>query len=96
MKFQGVTIESTLSWSEHMRITKNRVAKGVGILTKGTRSLGKSTLTIVYNSFIYLHLLYGTEGWGTLSRCHFDPLLKLQKILHCELQGEYQTTIAVP
>lgn len=64
MKFLGFTNDSTLSWAEHIRITKNKVAKGVGILTKARKSLGKSALTTIYNSFIYPCILYGIEVWG--------------------------------
>ena len=53
IKFLGVTIDSALSWSEHIRITKTKIAKGIGMLVKARKFLCKSTLTAIYNSFIY-------------------------------------------
>ena len=79
IKFLGVIVDSTLSWSEHAKLVKNKIAKGVGILTKVKKLLDKSTLITIYNSFIYPYLLYGIEVWGTVSRCHFDTVFKLQK-----------------
>ena len=79
VKFLGVTIDSTLSWSEHIRITKTKIAKGIGMLVKARKFLCKSTLTTIYNSFIYPYLLYGIEVWGRANRCHIDSLFKMQK-----------------
>ena len=89
VKFLGVTIDSTLSWSQHVRITKTKIAKGIGMLVKAKKFLCKSTLIAIYNSFLYPHLLYGIEVWGRASRCYIDSLFKMQKrqsgLLHLQI-----------
>ena len=41
-KFLGVIIDSKLKWSDHIRYTKNKISKSIGILTKIRRFLNKN------------------------------------------------------
>ena len=78
-KFLGVTIDSTLNWSEHIKVIKNKISKGLGILCKARKVLDASTLETLYYSFIYPYLTYGIEVWGSCGVCNLNTVFKLQK-----------------
>ena len=53
--------------------------KGIGILSKARKYLNTSTLRTLYFSFIYPHLSFCIEVWGSASNYILEPLFKLQK-----------------
>ena len=79
IKFLGVYLDNKLTWATHIHYMKGKVSRGIGIICKGRKSLNKSTLVTLYYSFIFPHLLYCIESWGTANKCHLDGVLKLQK-----------------
>ena len=79
-KFLGVHIDACFSWRHHIQNTRNKIAKGLGIICKARKFLQKSTLlTLYYNSFILPYATYCIEIWGMTFKCHIDPLFKIQK-----------------
>ena len=78
-KFLGITLDSTLTWNNHIQVIKNKISKGIGILRKAGGILNASTLETLYYSFVYPYLTYGVEVWGSASDCYIDPLFKFQK-----------------
>ena len=78
-KFLGVHIDACLSWRHHIQNTRNKIAKGLGIICKARKVLQKSTLLTMYNSFTLPYLTYCIEIWGMTFKCHIDPLFKIQK-----------------
>lgn len=78
-KFLGVIIDDRLSWTEHTKYLKNKIAKGIGILCKARKVLNESTLVTIYNSFIYPYITYGLEVWGNAAEIHLKPMIVLQK-----------------
>lgn len=79
VKFIGVTIDACLTWSTHIKLTKSKVAKGIGIIIKARKYVGLSSLKILYNSIIYPHFTYCIEVWGNAADTHLSSLFKLQK-----------------
>ena len=79
IKFLGVEIDSKLNWSEHIKVVKKKISKGIGIISKARKVLNVSTLLTLYNCFINPYLTYGIEVWGKAADCHINSLVVLQK-----------------
>lgn len=79
IKFLGVKIDESLSWQPHINFIKSKIAKGIGIISKARKYLKSSTLLALYYSFIYPHITYCIEAWGSCYKTHIDPIIKLQK-----------------
>ena len=78
-KFLGVIIDQHLNWSEHIMCVKRKIAKGIGILFKARKVLPMTTVHNLYYTFVYPHLVYCIEIWGSASDCYLSQLFKLQK-----------------
>lgn len=78
-KFIGVTLDSKLTWSNHIRHTRQKVARGVGVLRKVRRLLSEKTMLTLYNSLIFPYFIYCIEVWGNAAHKYLWLLLKLQK-----------------
>ena len=79
VKFLGVLIDCHLNWSDHIKLIKNKIAKGIGIICKAKKILKPETLKTLYNSFILPHLTYCIEVWGATFDCILDKLNILHK-----------------
>ena len=79
VKFLGVILDDTMSWIPHINHTKNKVAKGLGIIAKAKRHLNYNTLKSLYYSFVYPHLIYCIEVWGCAHKTYLIPILKMQR-----------------
>ena len=62
--FLGVTIDNTLSWSNHINITANKISKVNGILSKLKTVFPTNILLMIYNSLILSRINYGILTWG--------------------------------
>ena len=80
-KFLGVIIDNRLSWKEHILYIKGKIARGAGILRKCKKIFNQKTLLNLYYSFIYPHLYYNIETWGSVCKTYIQCLVKLQKKL---------------
>ena len=58
-KHLGVFLDEKLSFSEHINEKTKKVTKGINLLRKLNLSLPRSSLLIIYKSFIRPHLDYG-------------------------------------
>jgi len=79
VKFIGVILDSNLTWSKHIQMVKTKIARGIGIINKARKSIGLSTLVMLYNTLIYPHFLYCIEVWGSAADVYLSSLFKLQK-----------------
>ena len=79
IKFLGVHLDEKLQWIYHISHVKAKISKGIGIICKAKKVLNLSTLITLYYSFIYPHLTYCIESWGTATNTHILSLFKLQK-----------------
>ena len=78
-KFLGIIIDSNLKWTKHINLIKTKISKGIGIIAKARKYLKQSTLLTMYYAFIYPHLTYCIEVWGSASKSLMEPLFKVQK-----------------
>jgi hypothetical protein len=79
IKFIGVTVDAKLTWVNHIKSVKSKVAKGIGVLAKARKYVDIMFLKLLYNSIIYSHLNYCVEVWGNSANIHINSLFKLQK-----------------
>ena len=79
LKYLGVIIDDTISWVHHITYIKNKISKGIGIMSKASKYLQRKSLHTLYYSYIYPYMIYCIEAWGNASNCHLDQLYKIQK-----------------
>ena len=77
--FLGVIIDNNLNWSAHIRYIQNKIAKGIGIITKARKVFDYETLLSLYNSLIYPYITYCIHAWGNAFPAHIKPIVLLQK-----------------
>ena len=46
-KFLGVLLDENLSWKEHLKYTKNKIAKSTGLMYKAKHFLDKDSLMVL-------------------------------------------------
>ena len=56
---------------------KNKVSKPIGILCKMRQYLDRTTLKILYYTFVFPYLIYCCQIWGNTACSYLDPLIKL-------------------
>ena len=78
-KFLGVIVDERLSFTDHIKYTKGKIARGLGILYKSRRILDKSTLTQLYNSFLCPYLNYCITVWGNTLPTYLAPIESIQR-----------------
>ena len=78
-KFLGVTIDSKLSWNEHIKNISTQVSRNIGILYKLNGLLNEKSLFTLYNAFILPHLCYCNIAWANCYRTKTNSVLLLQK-----------------
>ena len=78
-KFLGVLIDQHLTFEEHCKFIKGKIARGIGILYKGKKYLNQKSLLNMYYAFIYPYFTYCITVWGNTFSYILDPLMKLQK-----------------
>ena len=64
IKYLGVYIDNTLSWSYHIKHINSRISKNTGIIYKLRHYLNLKMLKQIYYSLIYPYLNYAILSWG--------------------------------
>ena len=78
-KFLGVTIDSCLTWNEHIQNVHTSVSKGIGILYRLKHLLSQNSLCILYNALILPYITYCNLAWGNCGSTKINSILLLQK-----------------
>ena len=96
-KYSGVLVDQHLTFEEHCKFIKGKIARGIGILYKGKKYLNQKSLLNIYYAFIYPYFTYCITVWGNTSSYILDPLVKLQKraIRLVDGAGKYDHTAPV-
>ena len=88
LNFLGVTIDSKLSWKEHIDVICTNISKGIGILNK-IKHFSSNILIMIYNAIISPYFSYCNLAWGPSTDHAMKKLLCLQKrairlVLHAD------------
>ena len=78
-KFLGVMIDHNLTFINHMKYTKGKIAKAIGILYRGKKFFNEITMKTLYNVFVYPYLMFCIEVWGKNCDKYLEPVLKKQR-----------------
>ena len=78
-KFLGVMIDERLTFQDHIKYIKGKIARGLGILYKSRSVLNKRTLIQLYNSFLCPYLNYCITVWGNTLPTYLGPINSIQR-----------------
>ena len=78
-KFLGVMLDERLSFQDHIKYIKGKIARGLGILYKSRTILNKQTLIQLYNSFLSPYLNYCITVWGNTLSTYLGPINSIQR-----------------
>lgn len=81
IKYLGVTLDSKLTYGQHVDLTVQKIQKYIAILYPliGKRSkLGKFNKLILYKNFFQSILLFACPVWAKCAQCHRDKLQTVQ------------------
>ena len=62
--FLGLTLNTNLTWQDHINKISCKISKTVGIMNSIKYFLPEKTLKTIYNALIVPHLYYGILLWG--------------------------------
>ena len=95
LNFLGIIVDDKLDWSHHIQQTGKKISKTIGLLYRAAEVLNTSTLTNLYYSFCYPHIIYGLLVWGNTYKTHLGSLLTLQKrIIRIITKSQYLASTA--
>ena len=80
-KFFGVSVDSKLKFTNHIRNMCNKVSKLSGIFNKVTSFLNPEVMKIIYSSLVYPNLAYAVEVWGNSNATQIKNLTSIQNKL---------------
>ena len=78
-KFLGVTIDQSLSWTEHISSISKTVSRNTGVLSKLRFFLPATSMHLLYNSLILPYLNYCNIFWAHTSNSKLNALSVIQK-----------------
>ena len=64
----GVLMDENLSWKEHIKRNKNKIAKNLGLLYKAKHYLNIRSILVLYYYFLPTCINYGNVAWGGTNR----------------------------
>ena len=78
-KFLGIEIDSNITFKTHI----GQICKKLNYILLLMRSIRQfldvPTMTNLYYTFFYPHLIYGIEFWGHAAQCDLNQIMLLQK-----------------
>ena len=63
-RFLGLVLNETLTWSDHILDTANKISKTLGIMSRLKNTLPGKVLKLIYTSLILPRLHYCNLAWG--------------------------------
>ena len=78
LKYLGVIMDDKLTFGDHIKILVNKVARGVGILTKLKHFFPQNILLQLHYTLVHSQLLYGIIIWGNTFPTYMRKLTALQ------------------
>ena len=79
VKFLGVTIDSRLTWKQHLHQICSKLSQITGVLYKIRNNVTIDCLKLIYRSTVYPHLIYCSAIWGGAFKILLDGLFVAQK-----------------
>ena len=77
--FLEVILDENRNWKEHIKHTKNKIAKNLGILYKARPFLERNALLALYDSYIQTYINYANIACGSTCRTNLKKINSQQK-----------------
>ena len=77
--FLGVILDENLNWKSEISHVASKVAKSIGIISRCSFFLPKSSLRMLYYSLIYPYFYYCNIVWASTYKTNLRRLVILQK-----------------
>ena len=81
--FLGVILDENLNWKSEISHVASKVVKSIGIISRCSFFLPKTSLRMLYYSLIYPYFYYCNIVWASTYKTNLRRLVVLQK---CSLQ----------
>ena len=78
-KFLGVTIDSNLTWNEHIKNINTIISRNIGILYKLKDLLKEKSLFTLYNALVLPYITYCNIAWANSNKTKTETVHLLQK-----------------
>ena len=78
IRFLGIIINNRLTWEEHKKFLRRKVAKSIGIIKNCKKIMTENELIGMYKTFIQSNFLYGIEVWGHSVKSETDIISRIQ------------------
>ena len=77
-QYLGVTIDSCLTWKEHINSLTSKIKPKLGALAHLSKCLPRAELDSIYKTTIQPYIDYGIIIWGHHSQCNLNMVQKFQ------------------
>ena len=77
-QYLGVTIDSCLTWKEHINSLTSKIKPKLGALARLSKCLPQAELDTIYKTTIQPYIDYGIIIWGHHSQCNLNMVQKFQ------------------
>ena len=75
-QYLGVTIDSCLTWKEHINSLTSKIKPKLGALARFSKCLPRAELDSIYKTTVQLYIDYGIIIWGHHSQCNLNMVQK--------------------
>lgn len=78
-KYLGLTVDSKLTWSDHIASLHKKLRPCVAMMYKLQNKATKTVKMAVYKALFESNMRYGITVWGTSSNTHLNQISNIQK-----------------
>ena len=79
IKFLGILLDENLSLKEHLKLTENKIAKNIGLISKATPYLNKDSLLALCFFYIHFYINCANLVRGSTHRSYLRKIKSQQK-----------------
>ena len=81
--FLGITIDKSLSWTQHIAKVQCKISRACGILNRMKHLLPEHIKKTLYYSLVAPHLNYGLSLWGAKGKKLFKTQKRIVRTITC-------------
>ena len=78
-KFLGVIVDEKLTWSQHIKAVRTKMARFTGLMYRIKNKLPLKARLQIFQSFVQSHINYCSLVWGFAAKSHIESLFTKQK-----------------
>lgn len=94
-KFLGINLDEKLTFKSHINQIIGKLNHSIIIMRSLSKYLNKDTMSKMYYTFFYPHLIYGIEFWGHAATTDLQRIIVLQKrALRVILKQPYNSPVS--